>query len=247
MAPPLVLALVALALPLAYAKVPPSAPSYTALAPFNRQFAISMQKKNTRLGGDWVPHTCNATALGGPCNQPPFQQDSGWQIRINFNPTNASAPFRTWKNGVPVELIVRLDYAPSVALDRGWRKKNGAWPGYGKHAKWEVAKMPFNRSGSAIWNLDEVDEVTDAILYPEVCVKCKFPDGKVDFCQCDRRNNATSNFLSIETEVMHDDVTPGMRAAAIILSIFSPCWLAAYALGDWLYYRRTGKPLSLAH
>lgn len=246
--PALLVALTAL-LPAVQAYVPSSAPSYAQLAPFATQWLITMSKRNTKTNATFTPHTCNATALGNPCNQPPLQQNSDMQVKISFAKRNVSAALQTWQNGVPVEFVVRLDYAPSVAVDRGWRKKNGAWPGYGRHAKWVVATLPFNEAGgSAVWDLNKVDEVTDAVLYPEVCVKCKLPSGKVDFCQCTRRNNAlngTFNFLSIETEVMSDDIPPSMRAASIAMAVFCPLFLIVYAISDWLYYKRTGKALAL--
>lgn len=244
----LLVALVAL-LPAALAYVPADAPSYTMLAPYATQWIITMSKRNTKTNATFTPHTCNATVLSMPCNQPPLQQDSDMQVKITFVKRNASAPLKTWQNGVPQSFIVRLDYAPSVAVDRGWRKKNGAWPGYGKHAKWVVGTPAFSEAGGyAVWDLNSVDEVTDAILYPEVCVKCKLPNGKVDFCQCTRRNNAlngTFNFLSIETEVMSDDIPTSMRAAAIAMSVFCPLFLIVYAVCDWLYYKRHGKALAL--
>lgn len=96
-----------------------------------------------------------------------------------------------------------------------------------------------------MWDLQTADEVTDAILYPEVCVICTFPDGSTDYCQCDRRNGAT-NYLSVET-IVQDSITPAMRAAAIALSVFSPLFLIFYATADTLYFRNTGKSLRIGH
>lgn len=86
--------------------------------------------------------------------------------------------------------------------------------------------------------------MTDAILYPEVCTLCTLPNGKHEYCQCTRRN-AVASFNSIETAVMTDDITPGMRAATIIMSIVGPAFLIVYALADWMYYKKTGRPLAL--
>lgn len=122
-------------------------------------------------------------------------------------------------------------------------------PQYGKHAKWTVDTLPFAQAGGyAVWDLNSVDEVTDAVLYPEVCVLCTLPNGKKDYCQCTRRNNVangTFNFLSIETEVMSDDIPSSMLAATIAMSVFCPLFLIVYAVSDWRYYKRTGKALAL--
>ncbi len=64
------------------------------------------------------------------CSVPSLPQlASGQQLRLNWNLRNATAPLRTWKGGVPVTLKARLNYMPSVQINRGWRKKNQAYPG----------------------------------------------------------------------------------------------------------------------
>lgn len=240
----LLLAALAVCVPSAQAYVPATATAYAQLANFTSQWVVTLAKRDVAVTNTWTPHTCNATVLGAPCNQPPLQQGTSMQVRIAWALRNASLPFKTLKGATPVEIVVRLDYGASVAYDRGWRKKNGLWPGYGKHVKWQVASLPFSLApGQAIWELSKVDEVTDAILYPEVCVKCKFADGRVDYCQCSRRNGAT-NYLSVETKVMDDDITTGMRAATIIMAIASPTFLFIYAICDHLHYKRTGKALA---
>lgn len=115
---------------------------------------------------------------------------------------------------------------------------------HGWHAKWTLANLTWATSGHGMWDLSEADEVTDALLYPEVCVKCKFADGSIDYCQCDRRNGANTT-ITIETAVV-DSITPSMRGAAIAMSIFSPVFLIVYSIGDNLYYKRTGRSLRLA-
>lgn len=107
----------------------PGPPAYTQLAPFATQWIITMAKRNSKTDTTFTPHTCNATVMGKACNQPPLQQGDDMQVKITWVKRNASAPLRTWQNGVPVEFVARLDYAPSSAVDRGWRKKNGGWPG----------------------------------------------------------------------------------------------------------------------
>lgn len=240
----LLIALVAAFVPASQAYIPAGTTAYAQLANFTSQWVVSLAKRDASATQTWTPHTCNATVLGAACNQPPLQQDSNMQVRISWQLRNASLPFKTLGGATPIQIVVRLDYGLGVATDRGWRKKNGAWPKYGKHAKWGVTKVPFSlAAGSAVWDLNEVDEVTDAILYPEVCVMCKFADGHIDFCQCSRRNGAT-NYLSIETQVMDHDITTGMRAATIIMSIASPTLLIIYAIADYFHYRRTGKALA---
>ncbi|PNH10817.1 hypothetical protein TSOC_002356 [Tetrabaena socialis] len=225
----------------------PHNPTYAmfAAASLNGQFAIAMSRRES-ADSPWVPHTCNASTYGAACNQPVLADHSSQEILITYALKNTSAPVRTWKNGVPTEVIVRLDYAPISAVDRGWRKKNGAWPGCGYHAKWVVARMPYSPSGQGIWQLEHADEVTDAVLYPEVCVLCRFADGSEDYCQCDRRGPTGATLLTIETEVQ-GSITPGMRGAAIALSIFSPVFLIIYSIGDSMYYKRTGRSLRLGH
>lgn len=99
------------------------------LANFTSQWAISMQRRDS-LDAAWRLHTCNATVIGAPCNQPPLGGQTPSQVKIVFVRRNASAgPLRTWKGGVPTSIKVRLDYGASVQVDRGWRKKNQAWPG----------------------------------------------------------------------------------------------------------------------
>ncbi|KAG2429415.1 hypothetical protein HYH02_014070 [Chlamydomonas schloesseri] len=225
----------------------PTSPKYTPhLANFTAQWAISLQRRDSPDAA-WRVHTCNATVIGADCNQPPLVGATPSQVKIVFARRNASAgALRTWKGGVPTSIKVRLDYGASVQVDRGWRKKNQAYPGHGWHAKWTVATMPYNETGGeAVWNLSTADEVTDAILYPEVCVICTFPDGSTDYCQCDRRNGAT-NYLSVET-VVEKSITPAMRAAAIALSVFSPLFLIFYATADTMYFRKTGKSLRIGH
>ncbi|KXZ49559.1 hypothetical protein GPECTOR_20g413 [Gonium pectorale] len=220
-----------------------SSPTYTMLANYTGQWTLSMSK--SIAGGAWVPHVCNASAHGAACNQPPLVAHSNAALKITFSQRNTSVPLKTWKNGVPLEVVIRLDYAPASQIDRGWRKKNQAYPGHGWHAKWTIAHIPFTTSGEAVWDLTHADEVTDAMLYPEICVKCTFADGSVDYCACDRRNGAT-NMLTVETAV-EGSITPGMRGAAIALSIFSPMFLIFYSVGDIVYYKRTGRSLRLGH
>lgn len=58
------------------------------------------------------------------------------------------------------------------------------------------------------------------------------------------RNNATFNtptFIQSEVEM---GVTPGMKAAAIVLSVFSPAFFIVYYIADSVYYKKTGKPLT---
>ena len=61
---------------------------------------------------------------------------------------------------------------PYLLLQSGW------------HAKWTLATVPYVSSGSAVWDLSQADQVTDAVLYPEVCVICEFADGTTDYCEC---------------------------------------------------------------
>lgn len=98
------------------------------LANFTSQWTIRMFVRASP-DADWIPHTCNATNFGAECNQPVFHGSSTAEVMVNFTQRNATAPLRTWKNGTPVEVIVRLDYAPISQVDRGWRKKNQAYPG----------------------------------------------------------------------------------------------------------------------
>ncbi|GIL55782.1 hypothetical protein Vafri_11286 [Volvox africanus] len=221
-----------------------NSPTYTKLSSYTGQWKISMFVRAS-AAAQWTPHTCNATTFGAACNQPVLTGFSDWEVMVNFTLKNASAPFRTWNNGTPDKVIVRLDYAPVAQVDRGWRKKNQAYPGHGWHAKWTLATLPWSTSGSGFWDLSEVDEVTDALLYPEVCVLCHFPDGTTNYCQCDRRNGVNTT-LTIETAVVNS-ITPAMRGAAIAMSIFSPVFLIVYSISDSLYYKRTGRSLRIAH
>ncbi|GFR51548.1 hypothetical protein Agub_g13967 [Astrephomene gubernaculifera] len=218
----------------------PNSPTYTTLANYTGQFAIRAYRRDSAADG-WQSHACNISAYGAPCNQPPLEGNSDSQVKIEFNVKNTSAPFRTWKNGTPQEVVVRLDYATVSQVDRGWRKKNQAYPGHGWHAKWTLATLPWSSSGEAVWNLSDADEVTSAVLYAEVCVICSFEDGTKDYCMCDRRNSGPAA-ITFET-VAAGSITPRMRGAAIALSIFSPVFLIVFAIGDNLYYKRTGRAL----
>ncbi|EFJ43674.1 hypothetical protein VOLCADRAFT_106678 [Volvox carteri f. nagariensis] len=222
----------------------PSSPTYAMMSNFTGQWSISIFIRESP-SAQWVPHTCNATAFGAACNRPVLTAFTNYQVMVNFTRKNASAPFRTWKNGTPQELVVRLDYAAASQVDRGWRKKNQAYPGHGWHAKWKLSTLSFTNSGVGIWDLAHADGVTDALLYPEVCTLCTFPDGHKDYCQCDRRNGV-NNTLTIETAVVNS-ITPSMRGAAIAMSIFSPVFLIVYSISDSLYYKRTGRSLRFAH
>ncbi|KAG2489121.1 hypothetical protein HYH03_012347 [Edaphochlamys debaryana] len=213
------------------------------------QWAITIQRRNA-YSEPWAPHICNATAYGAPCNAPVLRDHTEQEVKITFTKRNASVPLRTWKMGTPIELLVRLDYMPVSQVDRGWRKKNQVYPGCGWHVKWEVATFPYNDASAtwdapmeAIWALSAADEVTDGVLYPEVCVRCQFADGTQDYCQCDRRN-AGVNTLTVETEV-YGSITPAMRGAAIAMSVFSPIFLIIYATADVFYYKRTGRSLRI--
>ncbi len=105
------------------------AAEYTTLANFTGQWAISMQRRDSPDQA-WRLHSCNATWIGSACNQPPIAGHSPSQVKIVFVRRNATAgALRTWKGGVPTEIKVRLDYGATVQVDRGWRKKNQAWPG----------------------------------------------------------------------------------------------------------------------
>ncbi len=48
----------------------------------------------------------------------------------------------------------------------------------------------------------------------------------------------------VETNVQMG-ITPGMRAAAIILSIFSPTFFFVFLGADHFYYKKYGKPIVL--
>lgn len=217
------------------------------------QWAMTIWRRNF-AGDEFKAHVCNATAYGAPCNAPAIVEHTTQQVQIRFFKRNATAPLRTWQKGVPVEIKVRLAYMPVSQVDRGWRKKNQAYPGHGWHAKWTVATMNYDDATYAAsaeqpmiatWDLVNADEVTDALLYPEVCVLCTFADGRRDYCQCDRRN-AGANVQTIETAV-EGAITPGMRGAAIALSIFAPVFLIIYTISDNLYYKKTGKSLRLVN
>lgn len=118
-------------------------------------------------------------------------------------------------------------------------------PQFGQHGKWIIAIDPFNAAGGvAYWDLAKADEVTDAVLYPEVCTRCNYPDGKQEWCQCDR-TNAGANLNTIETRV-EGSITPSMRGVAIAFSIFAPLILIVYTLVDRWYYNKYGKTFQIA-
>jgi hypothetical protein len=48
----------------------------------------------------------------------------------------------------------------------------------------------------------------------------------------------------VQTDVVMG-ITPGMRAAAIILGAFGPVFFIAYFIADTIKYRKTGKPLTV--
>ena len=102
--------------------------AYTKLANYTGQLAITMSQATAGVDV-WTPHTCNATAFGAACNQPVLIGASDAEVKIKYSVKNTSVPFRTWMNGTPLEVVIRLDYHASSQVDRGWRKKNQAYPG----------------------------------------------------------------------------------------------------------------------
>ncbi len=104
----------------------PRPTAYTDIAPYS-YWKITIDKRSSP-SEEWQPHVCPAAAFGVACNQPPLAEHTTSQIRVTWTPRNASKPFAAWREGTPVDFVVRLDYHPVSAVDRGWRKKNGAYP-----------------------------------------------------------------------------------------------------------------------
>lgn len=258
-------------------------PEY-AISNFTRQWTYDIYYNNKNWKNEtYVLHRCNGTTSssnltwealptwGAPCNRLPhptqagattlIKQGDGWRIKLRFRRTNSTggmATFKRYKNWTMDHVIVRLDIANQTAYDRGWRKKNGLYPKYGQHVRFDYAfpasQLETIMSSDAtvfyehIFDMDSLDELPSVVMYPEVCVVCTKPDGSSDFCQCDRANAnnkaAAVSAKTFETEAIMG-ITSGMRIAAIICSIFSAAFFIIYYIADHFYYNKTGKALAL--
>jgi len=107
-------------------------------------------------------------------------------------------------------------------------------------------------TGFTIYNMDYNGELPTASLFFMMWVRCS--DGNV--CAFESTESpsivnttgvyyplpyaATSRYVYVNG---YTGITPGMTAAAIILSAFGPLFFIGYFIADHMYYTKTGKAL----
>lgn len=108
-------------------------------------------------------------------------------------------------------------------------------------------------SGSVVYAMDYNDELTTSTLFFMMWVRCT--DGNV--CAFESTESASTldssglyylqPYQQSSTYIQvtgYTGITPGLTAAAIVLSIFGPVFFVAYYIADNMYYTKTGKALS---
>ena len=109
-------------------------------------------------------------------------------------------------------------------------------------------------SGSTIYNMNYNSELPTSSLFFMMWVRCS--DGNV--CAFESTESpsvlnstglyytlpyaSTSRYVTING---YTGITPGMTAAAIILSVFGPLFFIGYFIADHMYYTKTGKALMI--
>ncbi|KAL6746830.1 hypothetical protein V8C86DRAFT_3149104 [Haematococcus lacustris] len=234
------------------------------------QFRIQMWTGNKAVvnasgGVIWTPVNCTNATVGVCTMQPnadpnqPLQQDSGGLLRMRytlFNPRGANGGIATFRNQTPTYFQGKLCIAPSsLTLNRPWRTKNKAYPRWTDNCKislgvnqWVGSNAPADpvaNSGEFIGDFDTFDQVSTYTMFGMLWIYCR------DLCAFESTEGSAAtataaavpgNFIETKVEM---GITPGMTAAAIVLSVFSPAFFIIFYIADNIYYRKHGKPIRI--
>ena len=109
-----------------------------------------------------------------------------------------------------------------------------------------------NLTGTTVYKMDYNDELPTSTLFFMMWVRCT--DGNVcAFESTESPSTLDSSGLYYAQPYTvgpyiqvtgYSGITPGLTAAAIILSIFGPVFFVGYYIADHMHYTKTGKALS---
>ena len=159
-------------------------------------------------------------------------------------------------------------YSDPAFNDRPWRKKNKAYPALTQNCYFWISTNAFpaavnpsniTKADQTQWlsnfteyRMDYNDQLPTASLFFMMWVRCT--DGQVcafESTESPSTLNSTGLYYNQPYTngpyIMvqgYTGITPGLTAAAIILSIFGPLFFIVYYIADHIYYNKTGKALS---
>ena len=159
-------------------------------------------------------------------------------------------------------------YSDQAFNDRPWRKKNKAYPSLTQNCYFWISTNPFPSSvanpsalttadqkalsGSTTYQMSYNDQLPTSSLFFMMWLRCS--DGNVcGFESTESPSTLNSSGLYYNqpytggpyiTVQGYTGITPGLTAAAIILSIFGPVFFVVYFIADHIHYSKTGKALA---
>lgn len=166
--------------------------------------------------------------------------------------------------------MLQMCYSNDAFDDRPWRKKNKAYPSMTQNCFFWISTSPFPSnvnpsnltfddkttkiSSSTIYEMTYNDQLPTTTLFFMMWLRCT--DGSVCAFESTESPSVLNSsglyyrlpytvgpYIQVEG---YTGITPGMTAAAVILSAFGPLFFIGYYIADHMYYTKTGRALSIA-
>lgn len=216
-----------------------SATTWAELAPYRKQWNITVATSPDQYSEFTRLEACNKTALKDPCNGPIIREQEGGRVKVTvaLKPANGSAALVTVNGLQPVKAVIKSCYSKPYTVERAWRAQVAGSIQKSKNCPQTMGAFYFDGSNvtekTIIYNLR--DNTTEATWYVAVFVQCQ-NGSTLSPCQWD--STANSTYYPTTTD---DQVTTSILVSAIVCSTLAPLFLAGYFLKDYMWMRSQRK------